>query len=188
MPEAKKRGYSPRAPGEPFLCLRNLATVLYSMLPLFCRLPGDNFHRLKKPRPGKTGRGMGHVSPGTLPGYLPRYASRLRLSRQHDKLVFENAHSKYAVIASQCAHWRGNPPVRWKMYRQLPYRAGIVAIFGGNRYLVPFIRGIATTSVRTGLAMTAKNVQTPISRFAGLCRSSRRDSGIVNCPVLPFPW
>ena len=30
----------------------------------------------------------------------------------------------------------------------------VPAIFGGNRYLVPFNRGIATTSVRTGLAMT----------------------------------
>ena len=32
---------------------------------------------------------------------------------------------------------------------------GVTAIFGGNRYLVPFNGGIATTSVRTGLAMTA---------------------------------
>ena len=31
---------------------------------------------------------------------------------------------------------------------------GTPAIFGANRYLVPFNRGIATTSVRTGLAMT----------------------------------
>ena len=28
-----------------------------------------------------------------------------------DKLVFESAHQIYAVIASQCVHWRGNPPV-----------------------------------------------------------------------------
>ena len=34
-------------------------------------------------------------------------------------------------------------------------KMGNSAIFGGNRYLVPFNRGIATTSVRTGLAMTA---------------------------------
>ena len=31
----------------------------------------------------------------------------------------------------------------------------VPAIFGGNRFLVPFNRGIATTCVRTGLAMTA---------------------------------
>ena len=31
---------------------------------------------------------------------------------------------------------------------------GTPAILGGYRYLVPFNRGIATTSVRTGLAMT----------------------------------
>ena len=40
------------------------------------------------------------------------------------------------------------------MFRQLPRRLGFAAIFGGNRYLVPWNRGIATTSVRTGLAMT----------------------------------
>ena len=52
------------------------------------------------------------------------------------------------------------------MYRQLPNRVGVVAIFGGSRYLVPFSRGIATTSVRTGLAMTGNLEtvrQTPIS-------------------------
>ena len=77
--------------------------------------------------------------------------------------------SKFAVIASQCAHWRGNPPVREEMYRQLPNRVGVVAIFGGSRYLVPWGRGIATTSVRTGLAMTgnwATARQTPIRQPA----------------------
>ena len=39
---------------------------------------------------------------------------------------------------------------------------GVPAIFGGNRYLVSFNRGIATTSVRTGLAMTALFRQTTI--------------------------
>ena len=34
-------------------------------------------------------------------------------------------------------------------------KMGTPVIFGGNRYLVPFNRGIATTSLRTGLAMTA---------------------------------
>ena len=70
-----------------------------------------------------------------------------------------------AVIASQCSHWRGNPPVRGEMYRQFPYRTGKHSDFGGNRYLVPFIRGIATTSLRTGLAMTGNpgiSRQTPI--------------------------
>ena len=65
------------------------------------------------------------------------------LTQQTGKLVFVSVHSKNAVIASQCAHWRGNPPVREEMYRQLPYRSGNAAIFGGNRYLVPFNRGIA---------------------------------------------
>ena len=30
------------------------------------------------------------------------------------------------------------------MYRKLPKKMGIAAILGGNRYLVPFNRGIAT--------------------------------------------
>ena len=30
------------------------------------------------------------------------------------------------------------------MYRQLPYREGNVTIFGGNRHMVPWVRGIAT--------------------------------------------
>ena len=30
------------------------------------------------------------------------------------------------------------------MYRKAPGKAGIVTVLGGNRYLVPFIRGIAT--------------------------------------------
>ena len=71
----------------------------------------------------------------------------------------------YLSLRASALEWRGNPPVREAMYRQLPNRVGVVAIFGGNRYLVPFNRGIATTSVRTGLAMTgyfeAKR-QTPI--------------------------
>ena len=39
---------------------------------------------------------------------------------------------------------RGNPPVRGKMCRKVPGRVGVAAIFSGNRYLVPFNRGIAT--------------------------------------------
>ena len=62
---------------------------------------------------------------------------------------------------------RGNPPDREEPYRKAPGRMGFAAIFGGNRYLVPFNRGIATTSVRTGLAMTAF-FQTPICRAVPL--------------------
>ena len=39
---------------------------------------------------------------------------------------------------------RGNPPVSGEMYRIVPERVVVTAIFGGNRYLVPFNRGIAT--------------------------------------------
>ena len=61
-----------------------------------------------------------------------------------EKLVFSGMCPKLPVIANQRAGFSGNPPVREKMYRQLPYRSGNATIFGGNRYLVPFNRGIAT--------------------------------------------
>ena len=45
--------------------------------------------------------------------------------------------------------------------------------FDGNRYLVPWGRGIATTSVRTGLAMTAifkhQFVEPLIPRITACC-------------------
>ena len=74
--------------------------------------------------------------------------------------------------------WCGNPPVRGRMYRIVPERVKVAAILGGNRYLVPFNRGIATTSVRTGLAMTALFSNTNSS----FCLS-RRDSLTVHCQL-----
>ena len=47
------------------------------------------------------------------------------------------------------------PQFEGKCIDNCPTERENLAIFGGNRYLVPFNRGIATTSVRTGLAMTA---------------------------------
>ena len=57
-----------------------------------------------------------------------------------DKLLFE----KNAVIASQCAHWRGNPLTLWGNVPKSTQKMEVTAIFGGNRYLVPFNWGIAT--------------------------------------------
>ena len=76
------------------------------------------------------------------------------MNRVIDKLAFEGMRPRLPVIANQCAHWCGNPPERGEMCRIVPGKVGVAAIFGGNRYLVPLDRGIATTSVRTGLAMT----------------------------------
>ena len=59
------------------------------------------------------------------------------------------------------------PLLRGEMYRKVHKKMGTPAIFGGNRYLAPFNRGIATTSLRTGLAMTGNLEsarQTPIYR------------------------
>ena len=69
---------------------------------------------------------------------------------QFVKLVFERECCRLPVIANQRAGFSGNPPVRGKMYRQLPYRTGNIAIFGGNCYPIPFNGGIATEVLRTG--------------------------------------
>ena len=75
-------------------------------------------------------------------------------TQQCDKLVFEWERSKLPVIANQSADWCGNPPVEWnwvtittKNRKVFPLCRAIVDTFTSNR-------GIATTSVHTGLAMT----------------------------------
>ena len=96
------------------------------------------------------------------------------LTQLPDKLAFSNASQINAVIASQCAHWRGNPPVRGEMYRIVPESVEVATIFGGNRYLAPFYRGIATTSVRTGLAMTGNLERSDKHQFAGQLRQGSK--------------
>ena len=61
------------------------------------------------------------------------------------------------------------PRLEEKCIDNFPTERGNVTISGGNRYLIPFNRGIATTSLRTGLAMTGNLEpvrQTPICRHA----------------------
>ena len=65
-------------------------------------------------------------------------------------------------------------------------RSGNGHVFGGNRYLVPFIRGIATTSLRTGLAMTENFGAKPLNNnlsfrglvFARAMQKPRDDPGL----------
>ena len=96
-----------------------------------------------------------------------------KLGRETTNCCLNGFAFKFPVIANQSADWCGNPPVSGEMYRQAPGKTGIVSVFGGNRYLVPFNRGIATTSVRTGLAMTAlfsnNNLSFPVPIWAGQC-------------------
>ena len=71
----------------------------------------------------------------------------------------------YLSLRSKCAHWCGNPPVRAEMFRKLPRRLGFTAIFGGNRYLVPFIRGIATTWSRNDRYFWVQRAKHQFVRF-----------------------
>ena len=91
------------------------------------------------------------------------------LTQQHRTLVFESARYKFPVIANQCAHWCGNPLDRGELFRKVPEKLGAAALFDGNRYLVPLNRGIATTSLRTGLAMTG-NLEA--KRQTTICRAA----------------
>ena len=59
-----------------------------------------------------------------------------------------------AVIASQCAHWRGNPPDEWNQVAITTKNRNVSLAEGQLSIHFPSNRGIATTSVRTGLAMT----------------------------------
>ena len=64
-----------------------------------------------------------------------------------DNLVFV----EYLLSLRASAHTGvAIPLLRGEMYRIVPERAEFAAIFGGNRYLVPFNRGIATPLKRTG--------------------------------------
>ena len=78
----------------------------------------------------------------------------IALAQQAGKLVFENAHSKNAVIANQSADWCGNPPVDWNQETITTKNRGEFHSFRYYSVHFPSIRGIATTSLRTGLAMT----------------------------------
>ena len=57
------------------------------------------------------------------------------------------------------------PLLREEMYRIVPERVEVATVFGGNRYLVPFNRGIATP-VCALVRNDSKNVQTKIYLFA----------------------
>ena len=95
-------------------------------------------------------------------------AFRGKMYRQHnDKLVFVGLCPKLPVIASQCAHWRVNPPVEWNQVTIITKKRGGFHSFRYYSVHFPSNRGIATTSVRTGLAMTGNfdtQRQTPICR------------------------
>ena len=98
--------------------------------------------------------------------------------QQCDKLVFSGFAFRFPVIANQSADWCGNPPVE---RNQVTITTKNHSSFLPSRYLsvhFPSNRGIATTSVRTGLAMTASIRQTPI------CQSiPAGDTITVNCPL-----
>ncbi|MDY4490546.1 MAG: hypothetical protein SPE19_08495, partial [Candidatus Faecousia sp.] len=71
-----------------------------------------------------------------------------------DKLVFSALTPNFLSLRTSPQTGVAIPQLEGKCIDNCPTERGNVAIFGGNRYLVPFNRGIATTSVRTGLAMT----------------------------------
>ena len=94
--------------------------------------------------------------------------------KQRDKLVFAGVHPRFAVIANQCAHWCGNPPVERNQVTITTRNRNVSQLCRAIVNTFTSIRGIATPlrpqarpernrrrrllarrSVRTGLAMTA---------------------------------
>ena len=72
------------------------------------------------------------------------------------------------------------PRLEGKCTEKYPEEWDSPAIFGGNRYRVPWDWGIATTSLRTGLAMTGNlesDRQTPICRANYLRFAIRKAHG-----------
>ena len=71
-------------------------------------------------------------------GYSKRH--QMSIAKLQAAINCESAHSKNAVIASQCAHWRGNPPVLPRSPKN-----------GGSVYVgIRKSWGIATPGKRTG--------------------------------------
>ena len=65
--------------------------------------------------------------------------------QQNDKLVFERVRCKLSVIARPVRTLVvAIPRLEGKRIDNCPTERENLAIFGGNRYLVPFNRGIAT--------------------------------------------
>ena len=69
------------------------------------------------------------------------------------------------------------PRLEEKCIDNCPTERGNVTISGGNRYLIPFNRGIATTSLRTGLAMTG-NLE-PVRQTPICCHAVKSDGRIL---------
>ncbi len=69
----------------------------------------------------------------------------IRLTQLPDKLLFSGFASKFSVIARPVRRLVvAIPRLEEKCIDNCPTERGNVAISGGNRYLVPFNRGIAT--------------------------------------------
>ena len=99
-------------------------------------------------------------------GHFRNAAPRYLRNKWLGKLVFESAHPRLSVIANQCAHWCGNPPVRGEMYRQAPRKRGLL------RFLVVIVPGsFQPGDCHDQCAHWSRNdsiiFQTPICRAGG---------------------
>ena len=88
-------------------------------------------------------------------------------------MVFERLRCKLPVIANQCAHWCGNPPVERNQETITTKNRGQSQSSWQFSEHFCSIRGIATTSVRTGLAMTENFETKPLNN----------NSSFWYCPV-----
>ena len=85
-------------------------------------------------------------------------------------MVFIAARPELSVIANQSADWCGNPPVEWNQVSITTKNRGDSHFFGCFSAHFLSNRGIATTSVRTGLAMTGNLEQSDKHQLIASCR------------------
>ena len=74
----------------------------------------------------------------------------IRLTKLSGKLVFVGLTPDYLSLRTRPLPGVAIPRLKGKCIDNCPTGRGNLAIFGGNRYLVPFNRGIATPLKRTG--------------------------------------
>ena len=84
---------------------------------------------------------------------------------------------------------RGNPPVERNQVTITTKNRGGSLFWSAIRYISPLNKGIATTSVRTGLAMTGNLEQSDKHQFAGLLSKNEGQfpffrGGIVLSPIV----
>ena len=101
---------------------------------------GDHHDHLRGPRPGFRSCEAVHLMPfpyKTTAAAVVLFCHKRR--EGNSKLLFSKIN---AVIASQCAHWRGNPPDEWNQVAITTKNRNNPHFSGAIRYIFPLTGGL----------------------------------------------